>query len=113
MSLADQIRKSREQWVTAQGKEFLLRRPTKLQIATMGLGQDGKPWVEIAFACTVDWKVLESDLIPGGGGRVAPFDSDAFREYASDQPELLVELSNNVHRMIETFDAKREEVSKN
>lgn len=107
-SLADRIRAAREQWVTAGGHEWLVRRPTALQIAEFAQ----RP-VDVVFLAVVGWKIPESALVPGGSGRVAEFDAEAFREYASDRPELLMSLSDLVQKQIAAHREKLETAEKN
>lgn len=111
-TLADRIRAAREQWVTVGGKEFLVRRPTRLQLARFFAGED-VPWVEIVFLAVVDWRVQELDLVPGGGARIPPFDAEAFREFAADDDAMLLELSERVRAIIQSHNAKMEDVEKN
>jgi hypothetical protein len=106
--LADRIRAAREQWVSAGGNEWLVRRPTRLQLLELA----GAPR-EVVFISVVDWKISECDLVPGGGGRVLPFDAEAFREYASDQQELITELAQHVSRIINAHAEAKERVEKN
>ena len=111
-TLAERIRTAREEWVTVGGHEYLLRRPTKLQLAEF-FSREERPWVEVVFIAVVGWKMQEKDLVPGGGGRDAPFEADAFREYASDDDALMVELARCVKEMIDRREAQLEGVEKN
>lgn len=107
-TLADRIRAAREEWVTVEGHDWLLRRPTRLQLGQLA----GRP-ADTVFSCVVGWKIPESELVPGGAGRVPEFDAEAFREYASDRPELLTGLSEHVMRMIQAHRTAQEAVEKN
>jgi hypothetical protein len=107
-TLADRIRAAREQWVTAEGKQFLLRRPTRLQLADL----NGQPR-EVVFSSVVGWKLTELDLVPGGSGRVPEFDPEAFREYASDRIDLVNSLAQELQRMISAHSEAMEAAEKN
>lgn len=108
--LANRIRASREEWITAGGYEFNVRRPTALQLSRWAALSDT---ATALLQCVVDWKVAEKDVIPGGGGKVPPFDSDAFREWAEDRPELLGELSTKIKEIIHRYVETRESAEKN
>lgn len=108
-SLAERIRAAREQWRPAGGHDWLLRRPTRLQIADHA----GDPRA-IVFASVVSWKITETELgVPGGSGRIPEFDPEAFREYVSDRLELLMELADHVRTMVDQHRASLEDAEKN
>ena len=80
--LADKIRRARETNIDVGGHTFTIRRPTDAEAAAgitpMGLVHD----------YVVGWALKEIDLIPGGNPTPAKFDSEAWREWVADRPEL-------------------------
>jgi hypothetical protein len=108
MSLADRIRAAREQWVNAGGREWLLRRPTVLQ-----LGRMAREPTAIVFSSVVGWKIPEHELVPGGGGAVPAFEPEAFREWAEDHPEVLREISGKLNEIIAAHADKEQAAEKN
>lgn len=109
MSLADKIRASREQWIKAGGYEFLVRRPTTVQMGRWST-EEGSGFV---CKCVVDWKVKEHEIVAGGGGAVPPFDVEAFREWVEDQLEVLAELATKIRELIEKHQKAQAAVEKN
>jgi hypothetical protein len=108
--LADRIRASREQWVTAGGFKFNIRRPTLLQLSRFEESEDK---ARSLLTCVVGWEVPEKDIVPGGGGKVPPFDSEAFREWVEDRPDVLNELSTQITALISKHFAAEKEAAKN
>lgn len=109
MALADRIRAAREQWVSAGGADFLIRRPTDLQISKLS----GAPMSDLVLSSVVGWKLPEHELVPGGGGGVPPFDTEAFREWVGDRIPTLVELAKKVEDIIDQHNEKKKELEKN
>lgn len=110
MSLADKIRKSRESVVSAGGFEFTIRRPTDLDMLEFSKARE--PVKLLKFV--VGWgKVKELDLIPGGDGHPAPFDSDACVEWLSDRADLLGPVVSAITDAYQTNKARLEEAAKN
>lgn len=96
MSLADQIRAAREQWVTVGGHEFRIRRPTAYQVAT-----DIKTPIDKLRHCVVGWKLKELDLIgSAGGGAVPAFDIEALIEWAQDRVDVFVGLVEAIDKTV-------------
>lgn len=85
MSLADKIRKAREQIVEAGGYTFTVRRPTDVEM----LDLRGTGSIARLFRFVVGWEgVKEIDLVPGGDPHPVPFDADICTEWLSDHPEI-------------------------
>lgn len=108
-SLADRVRAARETWVTAGGREWLIRRPTDVQLARLSGGRLDSGF---AVGCVVGWKLPGVDLHPGGDPAVPPFDGEAFREWVEDRPETVVELTHKLSEIIGAYYAKQEEAKK-
>jgi hypothetical protein len=108
-ALADKIRKARESSVEAGGHSFTIRRPTDAEAMTLGEATV----TDVARRFVVAWSLKEIDLIPGGSPTDAPFDSDAFVEWVSDQPETLAALSSAIVAAYQAHVAKRGEAEKN
>lgn len=108
-SLAERIRTAREQWVTVGGREFLVRRPTDVQIGQWA----GMDIVSFVMRCVVGWKLPEHELVAGGGGKVPAFDTEAFQEWIGDRPDDLAELAKKINEIIEAHHKKKAEVEKN
>jgi len=108
MALADRIRAAREQWVSAGGHEFLIRRPTDLQLSKFSVA----PVSELVVSCVVGWKVPEHQLVAGGDAVVPVFDPEAFREWSGDHIEMLSELADKVKEIIEQHQEKKEALEK-
>lgn len=111
MSLADRIRASREEWVTVGGYELNVRRPTDVQLARWQ--QEGSDRMRLVTMSVVDWKIPEKDLVAGGGGKVPPFDTEAFREWIEDRVDLVVELAQKIISIINAYADKQQELEKN
>lgn len=93
MSLANKIRKAREQVVEAGGFKFTIRRPSDVEM--MELGRSGP--VSRLFPYIVGWDgVKEIDVIPGGSPTVLPFDADVCKEWLSDRPDLLTPVMEQI-----------------
>lgn len=107
-SLADRVRAAREQWVPAGGHDWLIRRPTRLQLSRFATVPG-----QLVFDCVIGWKLPENELVPGGGATVPPFDAEAFREWAEDRVALLTELAEHIELAIKVFNERREESEKN
>jgi len=91
-TLAEQIRAARETWISASGFDFQVRRPTTLQLLA---------WKELANAeflakVVVGWKLRGDQLTPGGGGKIPPFDPEAFVEWVGDRPAIVDEILEKV-----------------
>ena len=109
MSLADQIRDARRVWVKVAGFEFQIQRPTDVEMVRW---QKDPPDLFVA-KCVVDWKLKELDLFASGGGKVPPFDREAFLEWAGDRPDAIKELSEKILDVYRKHVKVREDQQKN
>lgn len=104
MSLADKIRKGREQKVEVGGFTFVIRRPTNIEMLELrGHGSMGRmlPFI-------IGWEgVKELDIIPGGDPHPLQFDPDVCAEWMSDRPDLLTPL---VSAMVTSYHAHLEKL---
>lgn len=110
-SLAEKIRKAREQLVEADGHQFTIRRPTDAERAEW-FSRDGISPLELVRRSVVDWDLTELDLIPGGSPTPADFSHEAFAEYVNDKPELWSPLRDAImaainNRLDALADAKK------
>jgi hypothetical protein len=86
MSLADKIRKAREQVVPLGDFKFTIRRPTDVEMLEL----QGSSSVSRLFKFIVGWEgVKELDIIAGGDPHPLAFDAEACREWLEDRPDLL------------------------
>ena len=107
--LADKIRKSRESQVQAGGFTFTIRRPTDMDM--MEFNRVKKTEFLIKFI--VGWEgVTELDLIPGGDGHPAPFDSEACDEWMADRADLMIPVVNDIVEAYQAHKAKVGEAEK-
>ena len=91
-TLAERMRAAREQWVTVDGFELQIRRPTDMELVRWAKDQN-----EVFLAKTVvGWKFKEHELVPGGGGDVPAFDIEAFIDWIGDHPEVANRLVTKV-----------------
>jgi hypothetical protein len=109
MSLADRVRAAREQWVNAGGREWLIRRPTDLQLAQLS----GKPMSDLVLSTVVGWKLQANEIYPGGEGAVLPFDAEAFQEWVGDHVDIVAELAKAIENIIDQHVKKKQEAKKN
>lgn len=109
MTLADRIRASREQWVSTGGFEFQIRRPTRVQLGRWA-NQDV---AALVVQCVVGWKLPEHEIVAGGGGKVPEFDSEAFREWIEDRPEIFAELAEKIQEAIRKHEEDKAAAEKN
>lgn len=87
-TLAERVRAGREKWVKSGGHEFLLRRPTDLQMVAWRNDTNDAFLAKVI----VGWKLKEHEIAPGGSGEVPPFDPEAFVEWVGDRPDIASEL---------------------
>ena len=92
MSLVDKIRLARQSQFEAGGFTFTISRPTDLDIATLG----DKSMQQVAAKFVCGWNLKELDVIPGGTGSPAPFDSELFAEWLADRPEFWMPLAEEI-----------------
>ena len=110
MSLADKIRKAREQEVPVGGFLFTIRRPTDLDMMEFSKTRQAIDLLQFV----VGWSgVKELDLIPGGDGHPAPFDAEACAEWLADRSDLFVPLVNAVTDAYQKHKAALEAAEKN
>lgn len=99
MSLAEKIRKAREQTVEQGGFTFTVRRPTDVEM--MGLAGSGS--VARILPYIIGWAgVREIDVLPGGDPHPLPFDAAVRDEWLADRPDLLMPLAD---RILESYRA--------
>ena len=107
-TLIERLRAARETWTTVGQYEFLLRRPTALQVARW------RDEAEVSFLgrVIVGWKgVRELDLVPGGEGSPVPFDAGLCVEWIEDKPEIYTALMAEVNRILEAHWHAREDAA--
>jgi hypothetical protein len=93
MSLAEKIRRAREQKVEAGGFTFTVRRPTELEMFALREHLQQQD-IGVLMPFVVDWKgVQELDLIPGGNPIEVPFDAETCAEWLADNAAVLNELA--------------------
>jgi hypothetical protein len=110
-TLLERLRAARESWVsTGEGSfEVLLRRPTELQLARWR--QD--PGEQVLARCLVGWRgITEAELVPGGEGRVPPFDVGACVEYLEDRPAAYAKVFEGLQGLLDARAARTEAVEK-
>ena len=101
--LADKIRKSRESQVSAGGFTFTIRRPTDMDMMEFNKVKT----TSFLIKFVVGWDgVTELDLIPGGDGHPAPFDSDACAEWLSDRSDLIIPVVNAIVEAYQAYKTK-------
>ncbi len=104
-TLIERMRIAREQWVTVGGFDFLIRRPSALQLARWR----DEPDVPFLARVIVGWRgVRELDIVPGGDGAAVPFDADTCVEWIEDKPEMYTALLNETNRIVQEHFAERE-----
>lgn len=110
--LLEKMRRARESKVEAEGRTFIVRRPTDAEMVQFN--RDGATLLDIAKRCTVGWVgVKEIDLVPGGSPVPVEFDAAVFSEWVEDQPALWGVLADAVLSGYKAHTAKRGEIAKN
>lgn len=95
--LLARLRAARETWATVQGVDFLLRRPTDVQLLRL-VRREG---ADLLRLCLVGWRgVRLNDVVPGGDDAPAPFDLEMAIEWLEDRPALYSGLVDAVIGMI-------------
>lgn len=131
MALIDQLKKSRQQLVTVEGKTFTIRRPTPMEAldwignvdseTTSSWFQEhftlgSKTWRDAAWQAVErfvdDWQLQEIDIVPGGTGAPVPFDVDLLKDWLQDYPGILNGLAVNVFQLWLSYLQAREEEQK-
>lgn len=105
-TLVEKLRRARERNVEAGGHVFTVRRPTDLEAAGLGSHGDLLDYV-------VGWDLRGADLLPDGGPEPAPFETEVFREWIADRPDLWGPLTDAVREAYAAHVAAREERAKN
>lgn len=99
MSVADKLRRARENRVEIGGFAFTVRRPTDLEM--FDLRADLKPARFLPYVTGWD-KVREIDVLPGGSPEPLPFDAETRDEWLADRPDLLVPLFERIVALYES-----------
>jgi hypothetical protein len=84
MNLIDKIRLSRQSKVVVDKYEFLITRPTDMDMVMLA-GRDNE-YVLKKFV--IGWNLKEIDIIPGGSAIDIAFDPELFYEWVADHSEL-------------------------
>ena len=109
-SLLEKILRARESKVEVDGHQFTIRRLTDFE--AMSLSERSSTTLDVVCGYTVGWNLNEIDLIPGGTPTAAPFDTATFREWVSDQPQILMALATAILDAYRVHADKREEAKK-
>jgi hypothetical protein len=104
--LLKRVRVGREQWITASGSEWRIRRPTLHEF--VNLRKDANALIKHAL---VDWKVRELDLVPGGTDQTPPFDADVALEWLQDRPELYSAVLDAIYAAVMAFVQAKEDAA--
>lgn len=87
-TLIDKIRKARESTVSVGDLNFLIRRPTDMEVVELQRADSELKQSDLLKRFVVGWDgVKELDIIPGGTGAEVQFDSDLFVEWIVDKPK--------------------------
>lgn len=124
MSLIDKLRAARESWVTVEGVDLLIRRPTKAEVVRLTYSAvDAPNRTTAAFDLmeqrlrlgVVGWRgVKESDIIGAGGGALeVAFDTNLFIEWARDREQLYGKAHEACLKVVEDHEARQGETEKN
>lgn len=109
-ALGDKLRRARESTVDCDGMVFTIRRPTDIE----AWNARDKEGIDVVCGFVVGWNLTELQLgLPGGSGVPVEFDADALREFLSDRPELIRQLSDAVTAAYVDHANKRGEAEKN
>jgi hypothetical protein len=111
MTLAERIRKAREQGVEIGGHQFMVRRPTDEEAAAISAHGDGLLVVVKRF--TIGWNLNEIDIVPGGNPLPAPFDPETFGEWVADRPDVWEPLGAAIVNAYKAHAERREAAIKN
>lgn len=109
-ALIEKIRAARETLVEIGGFEFIIRRPTELEMIEL----QGEPRGRGALRHVIGWgKVKESDLLPSGGPDLLEFDADVCTEWLTDRLDLLSPVVDAVFGSFKQHADQREAAAKN
>lgn len=87
--LLQRLRASRETWVTIDRFDFLVRRPTDVQLVRTA----GRSDADFLRECLVGWRNVRTvDVVPGGDDAPAPFDIETAIEWLEDRADLFPKL---------------------
>jgi len=96
-TMLERLRAARESWVEVGEFEFLIRRPTDVE---MFRARGEHPSVFLRRV-VMNWRgVREMDLVPGGGPDPAPFEADVLVEWAEDRQQIYLDLVAAVEAQI-------------
>lgn len=110
MSLAEKIRKARQQNVEIGLFTFTVSRPTDVDMLKLR----GVMTVEALLGYVVGWDgVKESDLVPGGSPVPVTFDTEIAREWLADRPDLLAPLVDKVLELYSAHVKAKDDAGKN
>ncbi len=92
-ALLERLRRNREHKIEAGGRTFIVRRPTDLEWAEMRDDLNARTLAQYL----VGWEgVTELDLYAGGAGHPVPFDAALALEWLSDNPDMLLAVTQKV-----------------
>lgn len=115
MNYLERLRKNREFKKTVGRWTFIGRRPTDVEAGPIFHDPSKKVTLaDLARDYYTDWeKVVEDDVIGGGGQDAVPFDRDLWREWVSDHPALWEPLGVAVIEAYTTHVQHLEDAAKN
>jgi hypothetical protein len=104
--LIEKIRKARENSFQIDGKTFIIRRPSGLEIITSG----GYLPADLIKKFVVGWEgITEMDIIPGGTGAPVEFDAELFSQWIEDKPQYWQKIAEAVKSSIDEYQRKMDE----
>ena len=110
MSLADKIRKAREQEVEAAGFFFLVRRPTDVEMMELR----GQKMARAVIPYVIGWRgVTEISILGNGSPHPLDFDAEACAEWLQDRIDILGLLTQAIFDAYQAHAAKTEQAVKN
>lgn len=109
-ALAAKLVRARESTVTVGGHNFVIRRPTPGEIATM---PEGSHFLDFVKRFVVDWDLREVDIVPGGTDVKVPFHREVWETWIVDQQAIYVELAEKIKAAIDAHNAQVEADAKN
>lgn len=105
----DRYLEARQVWKPIGKYEFLLQRPTELDVVKQR-DNGGRFNVEFAARYVINWKgVLESDFLPDGFQEEVEFSSPLFCKWIEDKPELWLDIANAIAELYIGHQQKVEE----